>query len=204
MSRVDLNDLNSQYVDVFKELGNIGAGNASTALAHMLNMKVDMSVPEVSLLEFKDAGSILGGEETIVCGVYLSVQGDITGSIMFLLDVSSAKKLTNKLMGIESTTEGLDEMEGSALKEIGNIITSAYLNSLATSPLRQTFLSAITGKGGVPVPFQRGMIGLPSNWLEPLTSFAVITLTTPGIVSASVVSILIIFACSASDKTTAR
>lgn len=132
MSRVDLNDLNSQYVDVFKELGNIGAGNASTALAHMLNMKVDMSVPEVSLLEFKDAGSILGGEETIVCGVYLSVQGDITGSIMFLLDVSSAKKLTNKLMGIESTTDGLDEMEGSALKEIGNIITSAYLNSLAT------------------------------------------------------------------------
>ena len=88
MSRVDLNDLNSQYVDVFKELGNIGAGNASTALAHMLNMKVDMSVPEVSLLEFKDAGSILGGEETIVCGVYLSVQGDITGSIMFLLDVN--------------------------------------------------------------------------------------------------------------------
>lgn len=132
MSRVDLNDLNSMFVDVFKELGNIGAGNATTALAHMLNIKVDMSVPEVSLLEFKDAGAILGGEEQIMAGVYLSVEGDVTGSIMFILNVESAKKLANMLMGIQSESTVLDDMEMSALKEIGNIITSAYLNSLST------------------------------------------------------------------------
>lgn len=132
MSRVDLNDLNSMFVDVFKELGNIGAGNATTALAHMLNIKVDMSVPEVSLLEFKDAGAILGGEEQIMAGVYLSVEGDITGSIMFILNVESAKNLANMLMGIQSESSVLDDMEMSALKEIGNIITSAYLNSLST------------------------------------------------------------------------
>ena len=85
MSRVNLNDENQEVFDVLKEIGNIGAGNATTALAHMLNCKVDMTVPQVRLLDFKDASTILGGEEQILAGVYLLVEGDITGSILFLL-----------------------------------------------------------------------------------------------------------------------
>lgn len=132
MSRIDLNDENSQFFDVLKELGNIGAGNATTALAHMLNCKVDMSVPQVRLLDFKDVGAILGGEEQIMAGVYLMVEGDITGSIMFLVKKEAAKNLVSLLMGTESNEEELTEMEQSALKEIGNIITASYLNSLST------------------------------------------------------------------------
>ena len=45
MSKINLEELNTVQYDVLKEIGNIGAGNATTALAKMLNTKVDMRVP---------------------------------------------------------------------------------------------------------------------------------------------------------------
>ena len=84
---MSLETVNSMYFDVLKEIGNIGAGNATTALAQLLGTKVDMSVPKVSLLDFKDVGSVVGGEELIMVGILLGVEGDITGSIMFLLEL---------------------------------------------------------------------------------------------------------------------
>ena len=128
----DLNEISKQYMDVLKELGNIGAGNATTALAQMLQCKVDMRVPQVKLLEFNEVGATMGGEEQIMVGIYLMVEGDITGSIMFLQSVESAKHLVKMLMGME-VSEGVEfnEIELSALKEIGNIITASYLNSLS-------------------------------------------------------------------------
>ena len=131
MSRIDLDNLNQEFYDVLREIGNIGAGNATTALAQMLGCKVDMAVPQVRLLEFSEVGTIMGGEEQIMAGIYLMVEGDITGSILFLLNKESARKLIAKLMGMEPEGEDLSEMEQSALKEIGNIITASYLNSLS-------------------------------------------------------------------------
>ncbi|MBO4900739.1 MAG: chemotaxis protein CheC [Lachnospiraceae bacterium] len=131
---MSLNDVNSMYFDVLKEIGNIGAGNATTALAQMLGTKVDMSVPQVSLLEFKDVGEIVGGEELIMVGILLGVEGDITGSIMFMIEKEGARHLTNKLMmgmGASQPGEDFNEMELSALREVGNIITGAYLNALS-------------------------------------------------------------------------
>ena len=132
MSKFDLNHVSRQYFDILKELGNIGAGNATTALAQMLGCKVDMKVPQVKLLKFQEVGAAMGGEEQIMAGVYLLVEGDITGSIMFLLKEDAAHDLVNKLMGVSGPDSGeFSEMELSALKEIGNIITGAYLNSLS-------------------------------------------------------------------------
>ncbi|MCR5656236.1 MAG: chemotaxis protein CheC [Butyrivibrio sp.] len=133
MGEMSLDNLSSQYFDVLKELGNIGAGNATTALAQMLNKKVDMSVPQVKLLDFKDVGDLMGGAEQIMTGIYLSVEGDINGSIMFLLPMKSARHIVDLLMGQtgKSEEEGFDETELSAIKEVGNIITGSYLNSLS-------------------------------------------------------------------------
>ncbi len=132
MGKFDLNNVSQQYFDILKELGNIGAGNATTALAQMLGCKVDMKVPQVKLLDFQEVGAVMGGEEQIMAGIYLLVEGDITGSIMFLLNEQSAHELVGKLMGMQpAENEPLNEMELSALKEIGNIITGAYLNSLS-------------------------------------------------------------------------
>lgn len=121
----------TEYYDVLKELGNIGAGNATTALAQMLQTKVDMKVPQVRLLDFKDVGEAMGGEEQMVVGIYLGVEGDITGSIMFILEHNAGKSLVSKLMGMPPSEGDFSEIEISAMKEIGNIITGAYLNSLA-------------------------------------------------------------------------
>ncbi len=132
MAEFDLNNVDDIYFDVLKELGNIGAGNAASSLAQMLQTKVDMKVPRVELLDFSELGEAMGGEEQIMAGIYLLVQGDITGSIMFLLEERSAHTLVAKLMGTSAGDHaGFDEMESSALKEIGNIITGAYLNSLS-------------------------------------------------------------------------
>jgi len=132
MSNIDLDEMSQTYYDVLKEIGNIGAGNATTALAQMLQCKVDMKVPQVKLLDFKEVGELMGGEEQIMAGIYLVVEGDIDGSIMFLLEYHSARHLVSKLMGTVSEGQEFTEMEMSALKEIGNIITGAYLNSLST------------------------------------------------------------------------
>lgn len=133
MGAYTLEKVTENYYDVLKEIGNIGAGNAMTALSEMLQTKVDMQVPQVKLLEFCDVGSLLGGEEQIMVGVFLGVEGDISGSMMFLVEQKSAKHLVNKIMmGMGSEGEEFTEMELSAMRELGNIITGAYLNSLST------------------------------------------------------------------------
>lgn len=137
MGDMSLEQVSETYFDVLREIGNIGAGNAMTALSQLLQCKVDMTVPQVKLLEFKEVGQMMGGEEQIMLGVYLAVEGDITGSIMFLVERGSAKHLVNKMlqsMGMGAASEGDDfsEMELSVMQEISNIITGAYLNSLST------------------------------------------------------------------------
>lgn len=138
MKDLNMEELTSQYFDVLKELGNIGAGNATTALAQMIDCKVDMSVPQVKLLEFQEIGEIVGGDDQIMVSIYLQVEGDVEGSMMFILSKAAAAQLVNKLMcgmlgidekNVDDYTFG--EMECSAIKEVGNIITGAYLNALS-------------------------------------------------------------------------
>lgn len=130
MDKFTFNNLNSIQIDVLKELGNIGAGNAATALSSMINKKVDMKIPKVNILDFKDVANVVGGEETQVVAVLLNVSGDIKGIMMFVLDYDDARNLVNLLMGIE--TKEFTDIEYSAMEEIGNIIAGAYLNSLAS------------------------------------------------------------------------
>lgn len=131
MAELSMESLTTQYFDVLKEIGNIGAGNATTALATMLQCKVDMKVPQVRMMEFKDVGALLGGEEQELAGAYLSVEGDITGSILFLVQKEVALHLVSKLMGGMGGDE-FGEMERSAFKEISNIVTGSYLNALSS------------------------------------------------------------------------
>ncbi len=131
MSEITVESMSKQYFDVLKEIGNIGAGNATTALASMLQTKVDMGVPEVRLVPFPEVGALLGGEEQVMAGIYLAITGDINGSIMFLVKEDVALHLIQKLMG-DMAQDVYGEMERSALKEISNIITGAYLNALSS------------------------------------------------------------------------
>ena len=92
MEEVKLDHMDSIQFDVLKEIGNIGAGNATTALSKMLNVKVDMKVPKVDLLEFKELPDVIGGAENIVAGILLQLEGSIEGMMMFILEEDAAKK----------------------------------------------------------------------------------------------------------------
>lgn len=133
MSKINLDEMDSMHYDILKELGNIGAGNATTALAQLLNMKLDMKVPKVDLVGFDQLSSVVCGEEELVVAIYLMLEGDIQGSMMFFLEEAAAHCLVNQLMGRDiRLVEEFSEMDLSALQEIGNIITGAYLSSLST------------------------------------------------------------------------
>lgn len=132
MSYYDLGEVNETYYDVLKEIGNVGAGNATTAVANMLNMRIDMRVPQVQLLTFQNLASVISAEDEAIVGIYLEVETDISGSMMFLLKTESAHFLVNKLIGKETNDmSDFTEMELSALKEIGNIIAGSYLSALS-------------------------------------------------------------------------
>ena len=132
MSDISLQQINDMYVDVLRELGNIGAGNATTAIASMLSIRINMNVPKVALMEASKMGSSICPEDEIIVGVFLEVKGNIEGSMMFLLKMDSAYYLVNRLMGRDVNYQGdFDEMDLSALKEIGNIIAGSYLSALS-------------------------------------------------------------------------
>ena len=141
--KLNLNNLNSTLLDVLKELGNIGSGNAATALALMLDKRVDMQVPQVKILEFKEVAGILGDDEIPVVGIYFEMEGDIEGNIMFILNLSSAKNLVDMLFRRCEGNLELDDMDISALSEVGNILSASYINSLST-------LTGLTLKISVP------------------------------------------------------
>lgn len=126
-----LNRLEAFKLDVLKEVGNIGAGNAATALSRLLDKPVDMNVPTVSFIPFERIADKVGGNEQLVIAVFLRVEGEAPGNMFFIIDEDSAKKLLRNLLGMEVQAEGYSEMEYSALGEIGNILAGSYLSSLA-------------------------------------------------------------------------
>jgi len=133
MSKLDFNNLDGLHLDILKEIGNIGAGNATTALSQLINKRIDMGIPKVNILEFKELAEILGGAENPIVGILLGIEGEIKGMIMFVLEQGAAHNLVNMLMNRDmSSFEDFTEMDLSALSEIGNIITGAYLSSLST------------------------------------------------------------------------
>lgn len=133
MKKHSLKEINEKYVDVLRELGNIGAGNATTAIASMLSLRITMNVPKVELLEASKLGVSICSEEEIIVGIFLEIKTDIEGSMMFLMKLDSARYLVNRLMERDAEYDvEFDDMELSALKEIGNIIASSYLSALST------------------------------------------------------------------------
>ncbi len=126
------NNMNDMEFDVLREIGNIGSGHAATALAKMLNQKIDIKVPQAVVCDFNYLCQMVGGEEKLVIGILLTLDGDVDGMMMFIMDMPSSYSLLRKMMFSDlKDGEEFNEMHNSALHEIGNIITGAYLSSLS-------------------------------------------------------------------------
>lgn len=126
-------DLNEDAKDILAELGNIGTGNAVTALSQMINRTIDMDQPEVRILEFNEVPEMLGGAEEVRVGVLLEISGELKGMFMFLISGEFIQVMMRDLLSVEiidlnSLSE--DSIERSAVGEIGNIMCCSYLNAL--------------------------------------------------------------------------
>lgn len=127
---IDEFDLSPVQLDALREIGNIGAGNSATALSQVLNKKIDMNVPRVSLVPIEDVPDLVGGPDAIIVAVFLRVYGKAPGNILFLMPKQNALLMVDDLMGRpHGTTKVIDDMDASALKEVGNILTGSYLNA---------------------------------------------------------------------------
>ena len=118
--------LSETQLDALRELANIASGTAATALSQMLGREVEISVPRALALPPADALDECGDPEAYVAGVVVPIQGDIDGMVLLLIPYEQAEILCN-LLGVEAHTEVGD----SALREIGNILATSYLNGLA-------------------------------------------------------------------------
>jgi len=133
LSEFSYDNVDNLQFDVLREIGNIGAGNATTALSQLLNSKIDMKVPNVELLGFRELPDMIGGAENLIVGILLTLEGDTDGMMMFMLEKESAHHIINILLQKDlQSFEDFSEMDLSALNEIGNIIAGAYLSSIST------------------------------------------------------------------------
>jgi len=128
----DVRDLKESQLDAMREVANIGAGHAATALSQMTNRTIMINVPRVKIKPLEDAGDMLGPPDQVVASVLMHMMGDLTGRAMLLFPEPAALVLCDYLFRRErGTTTGFGEMEQSSLKEAGNILASAYLNALS-------------------------------------------------------------------------
>ena len=125
-------DLKDMHLDVLREIGNIGSGNAASSLASMLNTPVNISVPAVRILDYEQVEEEMGGPEQMIVGLLLSLEGDVNGMIMFLLHQDFANMMLTSLLGEPMPESGeIDEMCYSAIQEMANIMAASYVSAIA-------------------------------------------------------------------------
>lgn len=117
---MDYSNLSPVQLDALKEVSNIGAGNAATALSQLLSKKIDMTVPAVNIIRMSELFDEIGDEKLAV-GVIVRVLGDAPGNILFVFDKDTALGIVESLTG--EKYDKLNDMSSSVLCEIGNIIS---------------------------------------------------------------------------------
>jgi chemotaxis protein CheC len=128
----DVRALKASQLDAMREVANIGAGHAATALSQMTNRKIMITVPRVNVRPLEEASDIVGTPDQVTAAVLMHMMGDLTGRALLMFPEGAAKTLCDFLLRRElGTTQTFGEMERSSIKEAGNILASAYLNALS-------------------------------------------------------------------------
>lgn len=162
---ISYDEFNDLQLDVMREIGNIGAGNACTALSVLMGTPIDMSVPSVRLIKYDDVKNSLNTDD-IVLGIKVKVTDDLDGMMIHIVSKAFAEKIINTFYEKKlDSLDMLDEMDASVLNEMANITSGAYANSLAT-------LTNMTVNIGTP---DRVLGSIESIMVIPLEEF-----TTPG------------------------
>lgn len=124
-------DLNPVHLDVLTEVGNIGSGNASAALSNMINKNVEVEMPQVKVVSFQEAMDQPGGAEQVVAGTMTRLSGGMEGMILLLMDRDFVNTIIECFFSHDvDRLLDMSEDEISALTEVGNIMSGAYVSAV--------------------------------------------------------------------------
>jgi chemotaxis protein CheC len=121
--------LNEARLDILREICSVGAGHAATALSQLTGRRIDLEVPQVRFVKVQDVPRIAGGAETVVDGLYFRILGDARGVILMIFPEKSGQEIVRLVLGTAETVPE-DALSVSAMREIGNILTSAFLSAI--------------------------------------------------------------------------
>jgi chemotaxis protein CheC len=127
----DIRSLKALQVDALREVANIGAGHAATALSQMVGETIMISVPTINIARLEDVPPQVGDPDQPVAAVLMHMLGDLTGRTLLVFPRRTAIRLAELLLRRQSPPDEFSEMQQSAIKEAGNILSSAYMNALS-------------------------------------------------------------------------
>jgi chemotaxis protein CheC len=127
----DLRTLKTNQLDALREVANIGAGHAATALSQMIGEIIMISVPTINVTRLEDVPPLVPEADEPVAAVLMHMMGDLTGRTLLVFPRQTALRLAELLLRRTATSDEFTEMERSAIKEAGNILSSAYMNALS-------------------------------------------------------------------------
>jgi chemotaxis protein CheC len=128
---MDLSKIDSLQMDALREISNIGAGHAATALSELTGQKVIINIPVINVYPLNDIITKAAAPEELVVGIQIGLSGPITGRTLLLFTEDEARSFAACLMGQSNgASQNLDAAAESALREANNILTCAYMNAL--------------------------------------------------------------------------
>ena len=128
----DVRDLKALQLDALREVANIGAGHAATALSQMTNRRIMISVPQINVTRLEQVPELLGDPQEVVAAVLMHMLGDLTGRTLLIFPEPVGQRLCDMLLRRPlGTTKTFEVIEQSCLKEAGNILSGAYMNALS-------------------------------------------------------------------------
>jgi len=135
--------LTDRQLDALREIGNVGMGQAASALSQLTGKTIHLEVPRVRLIETDGKAGSICDEKQPVVGIHLRMLGAVQGYILMIFPQENALRFLETLLtGKLSADKSFTDLEFSALKEVGNILASAYLNALGKL-LRMTLIPSV-------------------------------------------------------------
>lgn len=129
---LDLRDLQAIQLDALREVSNMGAGHAATALSQMTNTRIMIKVPRLQVVPLEEVPEVVGNPDQVVAAVLMHMLGDLTGRTLLIFPRNAAMRLAEILLHREpGSAQVFGELEQSAIKEAGNILSAAYMNALS-------------------------------------------------------------------------
>lgn len=128
----DIRSLSATQLDALREVANIGAGHAATALSTMTGQTIMISVPQLNIARLEEVPPQISGPEEPVAAVMMHMLGDLTGRTLLVFPKPTAIRLSELMLRRPAgSSKDLGELEQSAIREAGNILSGAYMNALS-------------------------------------------------------------------------